>query len=46
MDLVDQPMIEVQGVAKRFGATTALADVSLSAEGGEVLALLGPNGAG
>ena len=39
-------MIEVEGVAKRFGATQALAGVSLACPRGSVLALLGPNGAG
>ncbi len=39
-------MIEVEGLAKRFGSTQALADFDLAAEEGEVLALLGPNGAG
>ncbi len=39
-------MIEVDGVAKRFGSTQALAGVDLTAEEGRVLALLGPNGAG
>jgi ABC transporter DrrB family efflux protein len=40
------PMIEVEGVTKRFGATEALAGIDLFAEEGKVLALLGPNGAG
>ena len=40
------PMIEVEGVTKRFGSHTALDDVSLTAERGKVLSLLGPNGAG
>jgi ABC-2 type transport system ATP-binding protein len=39
-------MIEVEGLAKRFGSTQALAQVDLVAEEGRVLALLGPNGAG
>src|SRR5262249_37675899 len=39
-------MIEVERVAKRFGATQALADVDLFVAEGKVLALLGPNGAG
>ncbi len=33
-------------IAKRFGATQALRDVSLEAFGGETLALIGENGAG
>ena len=40
------PMIEVEVVTKRFGATLALDEVSLSVGAGGVLALLGPNGAG
>jgi ABC-2 type transport system ATP-binding protein len=41
-----EPVVEVDGVCKRFGETQALARVDLSAERGRVLALLGPNGAG
>jgi daunorubicin resistance ABC transporter ATP-binding subunit len=40
------PVIQVEGVEKRFGSTTALAGVDLAVEGGTVLALLGRNGAG
>ena len=36
----------LEGVVKRFGATTALAGVDLELHEGEVVALLGPNGAG
>ena len=39
-------MIEVHGVAKRFGAVQALDSVSFAAEDGRITALLGPNGAG
>jgi ABC-2 type transport system ATP-binding protein len=39
-------IIQVEGVAKAFGATTALAGVDLEVERGTVLALLGRNGAG
>ncbi len=38
--------LEIEHVSKRFGATQALDDVSLSVVGGQVLALLGENGAG
>jgi ribose transport system ATP-binding protein len=38
--------LEMQGICKRFGATTALQDVSIKVACGEVLALVGENGAG
>lgn len=38
--------IEIQNVTKRFGAFTALNDISLQVERGELLALLGPSGCG
>ncbi|MEJ5867153.1 ATP-binding cassette domain-containing protein [Pseudokineococcus sp. 5B2Z-1] len=40
------PAIEATGLAKRYGATTALDGVDLVAEPGTVLGVLGPNGAG
>ncbi|HET6505510.1 MAG TPA: ATP-binding cassette domain-containing protein, partial [Baekduia sp.] len=40
------PMIEVEALSKRFGATEALTAVDLVAPKGTVVALLGPNGAG
>jgi len=39
-------MIEVTGVVKRFGHTTALDGLELVAEQGAILAVLGPNRAG
>jgi len=40
------PIIEAEGLTKRFGDTHALAGLDLVAESGQVTALLGPNGAG
>ncbi|MET9247949.1 ATP-binding cassette domain-containing protein [Nonomuraea sp. NPDC003709] len=37
---------EAEGLVKRFGATTALDGITLSAPPGTVLGVLGPNGAG
>jgi sodium transport system ATP-binding protein len=39
-------MIELQGLAKSFGAVRAVRDVSFRAEDGRITGLLGPNGAG
>ncbi|MBV9316929.1 MAG: ATP-binding cassette domain-containing protein [Gammaproteobacteria bacterium] len=39
-------MIEAQRLAKRFGAVTAVREVSLHATDGRITGLLGPNGAG
>ncbi len=38
--------IEFTGVAKRYGAITALADVSFAVDRGEMFGLIGPDGAG
>lgn len=43
---IRQPMLAMEGIAKRFGATQALRDVSLSVDSGQTLALIGENGAG
>ncbi len=40
------PAIETFGLTKRYGATTAAADLSLRIEPGQVFGFLGPNGAG
>lgn len=42
----DAPVIQVQGLRKRFGAFEAVRGIDLTVERGEVLAILGPNGAG
>ncbi|MEP5761807.1 MAG: ATP-binding cassette domain-containing protein, partial [Litoreibacter sp.] len=43
---MDNPLVKMRGVTKRFGGVTALQDVNLDAHAGEVLAIVGDNGAG
>lgn len=40
------PFVELRTVSKSFGRVTAVREVSLSAESGELLTLLGPSGCG
>lgn len=39
-------IVEIDGVTKRFGAKTALGDISFTVPEGQICGLLGPNGAG
>ena len=39
-------MIEISNLSKRYGALTAVDDISFNVQAGEVLGFLGPNGAG
>ena len=39
-------VVEIENLTKRFGTVTAVDDVDLTVEAGEVLGYLGPNGAG
>jgi branched-chain amino acid transport system ATP-binding protein len=39
-------VLSVQGLTKRFGGFTAVAEVSFELEEGEILGLIGPNGSG
>jgi len=43
---MDATILQVEGVAKRFGGLMALSDVSFSVARGSILGLIGPNGAG
>jgi ABC-2 type transport system ATP-binding protein len=40
------PVVQAEGLVKRFGKTEALCGLDLELEGGTVLGVLGPNGAG
>lgn len=44
--MATHPLIAMRGIVKRYPGVTALRDVSLSVEPGEVMALVGENGAG
>jgi ABC-2 type transport system ATP-binding protein len=40
------PIIETEGLGKRYGRTTALTDCTLRVPAGRIVGLIGPNGAG
>src|SRR5690348_14540022 len=46
MALQQQPMIEVQGLTRRFGTFTAVDHVTFSVGQGSIFGFLGPNGSG
>src|SRR5205814_5734432 len=39
-------LVEINGLAKKYGRVSAIRDVSFSIRTGEILGLIGPNGAG
>lgn len=41
-----QPVIEIKGLRKSYGALAVVKDLSLDIHSGEIFAILGPNGAG
>lgn len=43
---MNDPVIEVVNLTKKFGSTTALKSISLSVKEGEIFGLIGPDGAG
>ncbi|MBF8288860.1 MAG: ABC transporter ATP-binding protein, partial [Candidatus Rokubacteria bacterium] len=40
------PVLEIDGLSKRFGGVAAVAGVSLRLEPGRIYGLIGPNGSG
>jgi len=46
MAATESPLIEVEGLVKRYGNRTAVDGVDLEVRRGEIFGLLGPNGAG
>ena len=45
MNTVATPLLQVQGLVKRFGGLTATDHASFEVHAGEIHALIGPNGA-
>ncbi len=43
---MDEPLLQMSGISKRFGATVALREVNLEVPPNAVMALIGENGAG
>jgi branched-chain amino acid transport system ATP-binding protein len=43
---MQQPVLDVRGISKRFGGVKAVNNVSLTIMPGEIVSLIGPNGAG
>jgi linearmycin/streptolysin S transport system ATP-binding protein len=41
-----EPLLQVRGLSKRYGAAKVVDDLSFTIESGEIFGLLGPNGAG
>src|SRR5262245_64311439 len=44
--MTEESVIQIRGLRKRYGTTTAIDGLDLDVSRGEVVALLGPNGAG
>ena len=42
----DRPLLQMQGVGKRFGGVEALTSIDLTVQRGHIFSVIGPNGAG
>ena len=45
-NMIQQPVLDVRGISKRFGGVKAVNNVNLKVMPGEIVSLIGPNGAG
>jgi branched-chain amino acid transport system ATP-binding protein len=43
---MNEPILSIDGITKRFGGIVALKDISFDVQRGEIVGLMGPNGAG
>src|ERR1043166_2085613 len=41
-----EPLLRLETISKKFGATTALKDITVAINAGEIIGLIGENGAG
>ena len=43
---MSETLLKLENITQRFGGLTAIADVSIHVDKGEIVGLIGPNGAG
>ena len=44
--MMQETLLKLENITKRFGGLTAIADVSMHVDAGQIVGLIGPNGAG
>lgn len=44
--MAKEPILQVEGISKKFGGVQAVCDISFTLNRGEVMGIIGPNGAG